>query len=202
MIAAVSASRIMADAVATGGGIGVRDIRVQYGVIFDEHELYDDNIDVLIWGNPEVVTGTRELNGIKFRGIPTHHDEAEGKQRGNNTILCFEVDGVKVCHLGDLGHVLSDEQATEVGEVDILLIPVGGVYTIDAKAASQICDQLKPRVIIPMHFRNERCDFPINGVDDFLRGKNNATRLDTSEAEFTAGELPASTRIMVLQPAL
>ena len=111
------------------------------------------------------------------------------------------MDGVKVCHAGDLGHVLSDEQVTEMGKVDVLLIPVGGFYTIDAKAANQVCDQLKPRVIIPMHYKTDKLDFPIAGVDEFLRGKSSVTRLDSSEVELKSGELPAITQIMVLKPA-
>ncbi len=86
--------------------------------------------------------------------------------------------------------------------MDILLIPVGGFYTIDAGAASQVCSQIKPGVIIPMHFKNERCAFPIDGVEEFLRGKDNVSRLDDSEVEFKAGELPDNTTIMVLKPAL
>ena len=202
LITSGTGTRIITDPYVTGGSLSYGEIKEPANIITVSHEHYDHNNVTGIPGNPEIVTGTRELNGIKFRGIPTYHDEAEGKQRGNNTILCFEVDGVRVCHLGDLGHVLSDEQVTEVGEVDLLLLPVGGLYTIDARAAGQISDHLKPGVIIPMHFRNERCDFPISGVDDFLQGKNNVTRLNTSEVEFTAGELPASTRIMVLKPAL
>ena len=195
-------TKIITDPYATGGSLSYGEIKEPADIITVSHEHYDHNNVAEIPGNPEIVTGTRELDGIKFRGIPTYHDEAEGKQRGNNTVLCFEVDGVKVCHLGDLGHVLSDEQATEVGEVDILLIPVGGFYTIDARAASQICDQLKPSVIIPMHYRNEKCAFPISGVDEFLQEKKNVSRLDTSEVEFKSGKLPADTQIIVLQPAL
>ena len=90
----------------------------------------------------------------------------------------------------------------ELGRIDILLIPVGGFYTIDAKVASQLCDGLKPKVVIPMHFRNDKCAFPIAGVDEFLQGKEGVSRLDTSEVEFKQGELPAATKTVVLKPAL
>ncbi|GAI24429.1 unnamed protein product, partial [marine sediment metagenome] len=90
----------------------------------------------------------------------------------------------------------------ELGEIDVLLIPVGGFFTIDAKLAGQLCDRLKPKVIIPMHFKNDRCAFPIAGVDEFLRGKKEVSRLDASQAEFKAGELPPSTKVIVLKPAL
>jgi len=155
-----------------------------------------------VQGNPEVVRGTAEIKGVKFNGIPTYHDEVQGEQRGSNTIFCFEVDGVKVCHLGDLGHQLTDKQVAEIGKVDILLVPVGGFYTIDATVASKVCDQLKPKVIIPMHFKTNKCAFPISGADEFLHEKKDISRLEASEVEFRAGELPANTKIIVLKPAL
>ena len=97
--------------------------------------------------------------------------------------------------------MLSDKQVAELGIVDVLLVPVGGFFTVDAKDASRICDQLKPRVIIPMHYKTDKLDFPITGVDEFLEGKNNVTRLDSSEVELKSGELPTSTQIMVLKPS-
>ena len=89
-----------------------------------------------------------------------------------------------------------------LGRVDILLIPVGGFYTIDAEVATEVSNRLRPRVIIPMHFRNEKCTFPIAGVDEFLQGKKDVRRLDDSEAEFKAEQLPSSTDVVVLKPAL
>jgi len=110
---------------------------------------------------------------------------------------------MRVCHLGDLGHKLSDNEVAAVGNVDILLAPVGGNYTIDAKVATEICGKLSPKVIIPMHYRNDKCSgFPVAGVDDFLQGKEGVSKLDATEVEFKKGELPATTQILVLKPAL
>jgi L-ascorbate metabolism protein UlaG (beta-lactamase superfamily) len=143
-----------------------------------------------------------EIKGIQFKSISAYHDNNGGSQRGSNTIFRFEVDGIGVCHLGDLGHALSDKQVAEIGKVDILLVPVGGNYTIDARVAAEVCTKLSPKVIIPMHFRNDRCpSFPVAGVDDFIKGKSNVTRLAVSEAEFKAGVLPAAAQIVVLTPA-
>ncbi|UCD53876.1 MAG: MBL fold metallo-hydrolase, partial [Dehalococcoidia bacterium] len=119
-----------------------------------------------------------------------------------NTILCFEVDGIRVCHLGDLGHQLSEGQVAGVGSVDVLLIPVGGYYTIDANVATVVCNQLQPKVVIPMHYKTGKCDFPIAGVEQFLQGKREVRRLDASEVEFKSGALPPTTQIIVLKPAL
>jgi len=185
------------------------DERLKYGEINESadivtvsHEHGDHNYVSAVQGNPEAIRGTAKVKGIELKGIPAYHDDAGGSQRGKNTIFCFAVDGVRVCHLGDLGHPLSDKQVAELGSVDILIIPVGGSYTIDAKVAGQVCDKLKPKVIIPMHFRNDKCIFPIAGVDEFLQGKEGVSRLDISEVEFKQGELPATTKIVVLKPAL
>ena len=184
------------------GGRSYGEIKETADIVTVSHNHTDHNNVAAVGGNPQVVKGTARVKGIEFKGIPTYHDEAGGRQRGNNTILCFEVDGIRVCHLGDLGHRLSDMQVAELGRVDIVLIPVGGFYTIDAKVATEVCSRLKPKVIMPMHYKTDKCGFPIAGVDEFLRGKEGVSRLDASEVEFKPGELPASTQIIVLKSAL
>lgn len=165
------------------------------------HDHFDHGNVAAVKGAPQVVKGDAEIRGIKFKGIATFHDSNGGKERGSNTIFCFEVDGVKVCHLGDLGHELTAEQAAQAGAVDVLLLPVGGFYTIDAAVAGRVVEQLKPRVVIPMHFKNSKCNFPIASVEEFLRGKKDISQPDASEVEFRAGEMPSTTRITVLKPA-
>ena len=202
MITSDTGTKIITDPYTTGEKLSYGEIKESADIVTVSHEHGDHNNVAAVRGNPEVVRGTTEVKGIKFRGIPTYHDETLGKKRGSNTIFCFEVDGMKVCHLGDLGHPLSDKQVAELGEVDILLVPVGGFYTIDAIAASQVCDRIKPRVIIPMHYKTNKCALPISGVDEFLQRRKEVSRLDTSEAEFKSGKLPANTPIIVLKPAL
>ena len=202
LITSDSGIRIITDPYETSDALKYGEIKESADIVTVSHDHLDHNNVAAVQGSPQVVRGTTEVKGIKFKGIPAYHDNAGGSQRGRNTVFCFEVDGVNVCHMGDLGHVLSDKQVNELGKVDVLLIPVGGFFTIDAKAASQVCDQLKPRVIIPMHYKTDKLDFPIVGVDEFLRGKDNVTRLDASEVELKSGELPASAQIMVLKPAL
>ena len=195
--------RIITDPYITGGDLGYAEITETADIVTVSHDHFDHNNISSVRGSPEVVRkGTAGVKGISFRSVSSCHDEEGGKLRGENTIFCFEVSGVGVCHLGDLGHRLSDKQVTEIGPVDVLLIPVGGYFTMDAKDATGVCNRLKPRVVIPMHYKNERCTFPIAGVDEFLKGKEDVSRPDASEAEFKAGELPASTRIIVLKPAL
>jgi len=202
LITSDSGTKIITDPYTAGGGIKYGEIKESADIVTVSHEHFDHNNVASVGGNPEVVKGDAEAKGIEFKGVSTYHDASEGKERGSNTIICFEVDGMRVCHLGDLGHPLSDKDVAEVGKVDILLAPVGGFFTIDAKVASEVCSKLNPRVVIPMHFKNDRLDFPISGVDDFLQGKEGVTKLDSSEGEFKAGELPTTTQIMVLKPAL
>ena len=196
--------RIITDPYETSPDLTYGEITESAEVVTVSHGHFDHCNVAAVKGNPEVVRGAvaREVKGIRFKAIPTYHDDAGGRLRGSNTIFCFEMDGIRVCHLGDLGHLLDDRQVAEIGTVDILLIPVGGYYTIDARVASEVCNQLKPRIIIPMHYRTEKGIPGIAGVDDFLRGKEGVNRLDTSEAGFKREELPSSTQVLVLKPAL
>ena len=204
IITSDTGKKIITDPYETGGEFSYGEIQESADIVLVSHDHSDHSNVSAVGGNPKLVRGavTTEIKGIEFKGIATYHDDAGGRLRGKNAIFCFEVDGIKVCHLGDLGHQLSAQQVVELGKVDILLIPVGGFYTIDAKAASQVCDKLTPKVIIPMHYKTDKCGLPIASVDEFLRGKKDVSRLDASEAEFKQAELPASTQIIVLKPAL
>ena len=196
--------RVITDPYAVGGGINYSPIKETADVVVVSHDHGDHSNVSTVQGKPEVVkgSGTKTTKGIQFKGIATYHDASQGKQRGLNTVFCFTMDDIKLCHLGDLGHVLSPEQVNEIGGVDILFVPVGGFYTIDAPVASQVCDQLKPKVVIPMHFKTPRCAYPIAGVEDFLKGKKGVRGVRDSEVDLEQEKLPAATEIVLLQPAL
>ena len=204
LITSDNGTRIITDPYKTGGDLMYGEVKVPADIVTVSHEHGDHNNTAVIAGNPQIIRGTKltEAKGIKFSGIATFHDEKQGKERGLNTVFCFEVDGIRFCHLGDIGHMLTEAQIARIGKVDILLTPVGGVWAIDAATAWDIANKLKAKVIIPMHFRNERCDFPVATVDDFLTGKKNVIMADSSEIEFRAGKLPVETQIIVLKPAL
>jgi L-ascorbate metabolism protein UlaG (beta-lactamase superfamily) len=202
LITSDAGTRIIIDPYNTAEDLTYGEIRESADIVTVSHDHFDHNNVAAVRGNPEVVRRSARAKEIDFKGIPSYHDEAGGTMRGSNTIFCFAVDGVRVCHLGDLGHQLSKEQAAGLGEVDILFIPVGGVFTINARAATEVCDRVKPRVIIPMHFKTDRSLPDLAGVEEFLKGKANVERLGTSEIEFKSGALPASTSIIVLTPAL
>jgi L-ascorbate metabolism protein UlaG (beta-lactamase superfamily) len=196
--------RVITDPYAAGGGINYSPIKEVADVVVVSHDHSDHNNVGAVQGKPEVVKGpgTRTVKGIQFRGVATSHDTSQGKQRGPNTVFCFTMDNFRLCHLGDLGHVLSPAQVTEIGGVDILFVPVGGFFTIDAAVASRVYDQLQPKVVIPMHFKTPQCGYAIAGVEDFIRGKKNVTEAMASEVEFRRDRLPTATEIVLFQPAL
>jgi L-ascorbate metabolism protein UlaG (beta-lactamase superfamily) len=204
LITSKGGTKIITDPYAVGGGIDYSPIRETADVVLVSHDHGDHSNVSAVQGKPEVVRGSgkKAAKGIEFKGIATSHDASQGTERGSNTVFCFTIDDLKLCHLGDLGHVLSPGQVTQIGAVDILFVPVGGFFTVDATVASQVCDQLKPRVTIPMHFKTPKCAYPIAGVEDFLRGKKNVRKIEGSEVGFERERLPAATEIVLLQSAL
>jgi len=114
--------------------------------------------------------GEYEVKGVYIKGISSFHDEKEGKDRGENTIYVIEVEDLKICHLGDLGQKeLTEEQVEGIGEIDILMMPVGGVYTISSKEALKVMSQVEPKITIPMHYALPKLKYKLEGVDKFLK---------------------------------
>jgi len=152
--------------------VGYEVPHVRADVVTVSHEHFDHNNVDAIEGDPVVVRGlgTHTASGIEFMGISTYHDDEGGKLRGVNTVFCFRMDDIRVCHLGDLGHILSKKEANALEEVDLLMIPVGGVFTLDAEGAKKVIKQLSPRIVIPMHFKTEALKFDVEGAERFLEG--------------------------------
>ncbi len=166
------------------------------------HEHADHSYTSGLSGSPKVLRSSGEIIGIAVTGVKTFHDESGGSRRGKNMVFRFAVDGITICFLGDLGHILSEEQIKIIGEVDFLLIPVGGTYTLDADMAVKLIGLIKPKVAIPMHFRTEKCLFPINGVDVFLAGMKDVKKLGRSEIKLSSDMLPGEgTQVWVLDYA-
>jgi L-ascorbate metabolism protein UlaG (beta-lactamase superfamily) len=194
--------KIVTDPYTASPGFGYGEISETADIVTVSHEHGDHNNVASVRGNPKVVRTDEEVKGIKIKAVPTAHDETDGSQRGKNTIFCFTVDGINICHAGDLGHELTAAQVQSIGKVDVLMIPVGGFFTIDAATATRVCDQLKPKLIFPMHYKTGKSGLPIAGVEGFLKGKNNVTRSNDSEIELKADTLSAATQIIVLKPSL
>jgi L-ascorbate metabolism protein UlaG (beta-lactamase superfamily) len=189
---------------AFGDQLSYGKIKDQVDIVSISHEHADHNDVKSLPGSFQIVrgAGSKTVKGIQLKGIPTYHDPSRGSQRGTNTIFTFLIDGIQVCHLGDLGHILSEKELDEIGPVDILLIPVGGYFTIDANEATRVAEQIKPKVLIPMHFKTLKCALPISGVEDFLKGKATPKRPNTSEVSFNKAALPQQMEIVVLEHAL
>jgi L-ascorbate metabolism protein UlaG (beta-lactamase superfamily) len=189
---------------AFGGQLSYGRITDQADIVITSHDHADHNYTNGLPGKPQVVkdSGSKKIGEISMKGIATFHDPSKGSERGANTVFTLTVDHIQLCHLGDLGHLLSDKELAEIGPVDILLIPIGGFFTIDPIEASRVADQIKPKVLIPMHFKTEKCGFPIAPVEAFLIGKPNTKRPKTNEASFAKETLPQQMEIMVLEYAL
>ena len=151
-------------------------------------------------GPPRVVTGPGEyeISGVLIIGIATFHDQERGKKRGKNTVYVMEVDEVSVCHLGDLGHTLTADQVEEIDNIDVLLLPVGGVSTINATVAAEVVRQLEPKVVIPMHYKTPALDRELEPVERFLK-EIGVTQMDPQpKLTFTRSNLPAGTQVFLL----
>ena len=202
LITADDGTKIITDPYTAGQGFKYAPIDEAADIVTVSHDHGDHNNVAGIKGNPQEVRESTTVKGISIKAVPTAHDEKGGSERGKNTVMCLVVNGVRVVHLGDLGHLLTDNQVVEIGKVHVLLVPVGGFFTIDAAAAKEVADQVRARVIIPMHYKTEKCELPIGGVEDFLKAKDNVTKVDGSELEFTVPTLPTGPQIMVLKPSL
>lgn len=168
-------------------------------IVTVSHEHNDHNYG-RINGDPVYIRGggKKEVKGVKITGVDVFHDDDQGRQRGLNTIFNLEVGDLSIVHLGDLGHALTAEDVKRIGPVDLLLIPVGGYFTIGPKVAQDVIDALQPRIVIPMHYQTEKCSFPIAPVDDFIKEKD--YRRLPGEFEITKDRLPRTTTIYVLLP--
>ena len=174
-------------------------------VITVSHDHFDHNAVERVKGSPTVIRGegTHSASGIHFQGIASFHDESGGAKRGTNTIFAFEMEGLKMAHLGDLGEALSDEQMAALAEVEVLFVPVGGHFTIGPDEAAALVKRLPNlKVVIPMHFKTDSVDFPIEPVDRFLEEMGSYERPETSQVEITPESLREGKRVIVLEHAL
>jgi L-ascorbate metabolism protein UlaG (beta-lactamase superfamily) len=155
--------------------VGLKFSGVEGDIVTVSHDHGDHNQHQLVKGVKRVVSGPGEyeIMGISIIGIPSFHDAKKGELRGKNTIYIIEAEGLRLCHLGDLGHSLSQEQVEEIGEVHVLIVPVGGEYTIGPKEAAQAVSDIEPKLIIPMHFKSQGINPEVFSklapLEDFLK---------------------------------
>ena len=153
-----------------------------------------------IGGEPRLIAGPGEyeIGGVLIMGIATFHDGEKGEKRGKNTVYVMEVEEVSVCHLGDLGHALTAEQVEELDNVDVLLLPVGGVSTIDASEAVEVVRQIDPKVVIPMHYKTEALSGELEPVEKFLKEIGVEDVVSQPKLSLTKSSLPITTQFFLL----
>lgn len=181
-----------------------KDLRAD--IVTVSHQHFDHNNIEAVSGTlegqkPFVISGPGEyeINKIEIRGFPSFHDNRKGNLRGKNTIYLFHLEDLGVCHLGDLGHTLKDEEVEKLSEVDILLVPVGGTYTIEAKKAVEVINQIEPKIVIPMHYQIEGLltKLPLDPLDKFLK-EIGAENKPSDFLKISKNELPSEERKVVI----
>ena len=171
------------------------------GIVTVSHQHPSHNYIQAVAGAPKVVAGPGEyeIGGVLIIGVTTFHDDEKGSIRGKNTAYLMEIDGVSVCHLGDLGHVLTTEQAEEIGHVDVLLLPVGGVSTIDAAEAAEVIRQLEPQAVIPMHYKTPAITRQLEPVENFFKEMGIEKMEARARLSLSKSSLPVSTQVFLLE---
>lgn len=176
--------------------------RITADVVTISHDHPGHNNVRAVKGNPYVIAGPGEyeVHGVFVFGIPTFHDKRKGRDRGVNVAYLIEMEGVSICHLGDLGHVLTQSEAEALSEVDVLLIPVGGTSTLTAAAAAEVINLVEPRLVIPMHYKTPGSKLKLASVNRFLREMGIKKITPEESLKVTAGSLPDETKVVLLEP--
>lgn len=179
--------------------IGYSLARVTANIVTLSHHHSGHNYVAGVEGDPRVVSrpGEYEISGVFIIGVKTFHDRDQGKSKGKNIAYLIEIDDVRLCHLGDLGHTLSPQQIEQLEGVEVLLIPVGGVSTINAKVAAEIVRLLSPRVVIPMHYRTKVVSW-LEPVEEFLAKMGLKEVSPQAKVTVTKSSLSQETRVVML----
>ncbi len=181
--------------------IGLKLQRLEADLVTVSHEHDNHNYTQAVRDAYEIRgPGEYEVSGVSVIGFPTYHDDEKGAKRGRNTVFLIEIDDVRVCHLGDLGHRLDDADAETVSSVDVLLVPVGGRTAINAAQAAEVVRQLEPRYVVPMHYAIPGLKLELDPVDRFLKemGVTDAEPMPKLSVQASAGEY--ETKVVVLEP--
>jgi len=182
--------------------IGLKLPRLTATIVTVSHQHGDHNYVDAVKGSPLIISGPGEyeIEGIFVIGVSTYHDAKQGQERGKNTAYLIEFEGLTICHLGDLGHVLTQEQVEQLNNVDILLIPVGGKYTLNGAKAAEVVSLLEPKIVIPMHYKVPGLEVPIEGVSRFLKELAIEPPAKLELLTISKSQLPDETRVVLLEP--
>ena len=143
--------------------------------------------------------GEYEYRDLLVTGVRTFHDGQRGAERGENVVFAIQIDGVHVCHLGDLGHLLSEDDLAELGPIDVLLVPAGGTFTISAAEAAEVVAQVNPKIVIPMHFAVDGASTDLTGPERFLHELAVSEPIRQPKAVVHASSLPDETQVLILE---
>jgi L-ascorbate metabolism protein UlaG (beta-lactamase superfamily) len=170
-------------------------------IVTISHDHQDHNNAGAVEGSPKVLRhpGEYEIGGVFIIGIGTYHDKEKGAERGRNTVFAMEMEELAICHLGDLGHPLSDAQIEEIGKVDVLMIPVGGVYTINAREAAALVRQMEPRIVLPMHYKTGLFTGDLEPVDNFLREIGARDTAPQPKLNINKNNLPLTLQVTLME---
>ncbi|MHC6181338.1 MBL fold metallo-hydrolase [Clostridium sp. JNZ X4-2] len=158
--------------------VGYKVFQGEVDLITISHNHFDHNYTQNIkYGHIINKTGSFNLYDIPIMGIPSYHDKVRGAKRGKNIIFIIEMDGYRICHLGDLGYILSKDEIEKLGSIDVLLIPVGGNFTIDGKEAAELTRSINSHMVIPMHYKTSSLTFELDGLEKFLKYMKGAERI-------------------------
>jgi len=188
----------------TDGKIGLKLPKTSADLVLSSHSHNDHNNTKSIAGEPFVIdsAGEYEVKDVHVYGVRTWHDEKKGEERGSNVVYLIQIDGFNIVHLGDLGHKLESDQVEELNTVDVLMIPVGGTYTINSETATEVIAQLEPSIVIPMHYQTGKLklDKKLDEVSKFIdaMGGENVRKVDTLKVK-NRGALPEETEVVVLE---
>ncbi len=179
-----------------GRSIGIKPPKVTADVVLVSHDHFDHNCSRLVKG-PDAMVVTEPVmtfdKGVRIEGFEAYHDDQGGRKRGKITLFKFELDGVSLCHLGDLGHAVDDSTAEHLRGVDILFVPVGDVFTIGPETALRVIDKICPRIAVPMHYRTQGLSLSIRPLQDFLALIDDSRVVKVgNEIDFAAEDLPES----------
>ena len=185
-----------------GPSTGLRLPRLTATIVTVSHEHEDHNNVDAVRGSPFVINGPGEyeIEGIFVIGVSTWHDDKGGRDLGRNTAYLIEFEDLTICHLGDLGHVLTQEQVEQLSNIDVLLVPVGGRSTLTGTRAAEVVGLLEPRIVVPMHYKVAGLKAQIETANRFLKemAVENPERMDALTV--TAGSTGEETRIVLLEP--
>jgi len=150
---------------------GLKVPNFEADIITVSHDHKDHNNVDALRGKPFVVScaGEYDFKGVLIEGIDSYHDDKKGEERGGNIMYRIEIDDISVAHLGDLGDILDNAQIEKLIGTDVLLIPIGGTYTIDAKKAVEVISQIEPRIVIPMHYKTKDIKYDLDSIDKFIK---------------------------------